>query len=59
MHFQREFAEGGGLISYWTDQADANRQGGIYAGRILNGEKPGVLLGSCATGHPTRQGYAH
>ena len=42
-HAQREFAEAGGLMSYGTSQADACRQSGVYAGRILKGEKPGDL----------------
>ena len=37
---QREFARAGGLISYGTSFSDAYRQVGVYAGRILNGEKP-------------------
>jgi putative ABC transport system substrate-binding protein len=36
----RAFAAGGGLVSYGADLADSYRQMGIYAGRILNGEKP-------------------
>jgi putative tryptophan/tyrosine transport system substrate-binding protein len=39
----REFAAAGGLMSYGTDLADTYHQGGVYAGRILKGEKPGDL----------------
>src|SRR5262245_21901327 len=39
----REFVEGGGLLSYGNNNSDAYRRAGAYAGRILNGAKPGEL----------------
>jgi putative ABC transport system substrate-binding protein len=43
IYWDRALVEAGGLMSYGTDSADQFRQTGIYAGRVLKGDKPADL----------------
>jgi putative ABC transport system substrate-binding protein len=40
IYFQKEFVNAGGLMSYGPHFANGYREGGLYVGRVLKGEKP-------------------
>jgi putative ABC transport system substrate-binding protein len=43
MHLQRSHVAEGGLMAYFSDEADLWRRAGAYLARVLDGEKPGDL----------------
>lgn len=43
IHAARDFVVAGGLMSYGNSPAESYRQAGVYAGRLLKGEKPSDL----------------
>jgi putative tryptophan/tyrosine transport system substrate-binding protein len=43
MYLTHDAVVAGGLLAYGPNVTDAYRQGGIYCGRILAGEKPAEL----------------
>jgi putative ABC transport system substrate-binding protein len=53
VYFQRQFATGGGLISYGSDWVDQFRRAATYVDRVLKGEKPADLPVQAPTKYET------
>jgi putative tryptophan/tyrosine transport system substrate-binding protein len=43
IYYAREFITAGGLMSHGTNIADIYRRAGIYAARVLRGDKPAEM----------------
>ena len=43
IYYNRDFAAAGGLMSYGPSVTDGYRRAGVYAARVLKGERPGDL----------------